>query len=155
MPCALCLIPYNREGTETLPYRLLCFFFRADGIRPYLRLVPYALIIGCGCPARHIGKANTSYAAGILHSEATSFAHCANFILRSKTAAVPCAYASSASFTFFASVGEKPFNAAISLSSASRIFLREPKCFNNSFAFALPIPSIDVRVVATVFLRCF
>ena len=38
-------VPYNREGTETLPYRLLCFFFRADGIRPYLCLVPYALCI--------------------------------------------------------------------------------------------------------------
>ena len=35
---------------------------------------------GSGCPAHHIGKANTSYAAGILHSETTSFAHSANFI---------------------------------------------------------------------------
>ena len=41
----LCFVPYNREGTETLPYRLLCFFFRADGIRPYLCLVPYALFL--------------------------------------------------------------------------------------------------------------
>ena len=41
----LCLVPYNREGTETIPYRLLCFFLRADGIRPYLCLVPYALCI--------------------------------------------------------------------------------------------------------------
>ena len=62
--------------------KLEFILFRADGIRPYLCLVPYELClkIGCGCPARYIGKANTSYAAGILHSETTSFTHCANFI---------------------------------------------------------------------------
>ena len=49
----------------------------------------FAFIIECECLTHHIGKANTSYAVGILHSEATSFAHCANFIQRSLTAAVP------------------------------------------------------------------
>ena len=57
----------------------------------------------CECLTRHIGEANTSYAVGILHSEATSFAHRANFIQRIALLSRPSFFFLLFSFFFFLS----------------------------------------------------